>query len=109
MDAVIRSKYHFTPHTGVMTHETTQPSEDIILERNAELRKNPGAIRDLGDGKDTWGRQVATIPFIMLERAIRDGYDINSKDSKHGQRELMRFLQSSEGKKCLVQGKRHGR
>ena len=30
------------------TAVTTQPSRDIILERNKELRKNPGAINHLG-------------------------------------------------------------
>ncbi len=103
-DPVIRSRIHYQEHTGVITHETTQPTEDVILERNSELRKNPGVIRDLGAGSgDTWGRQVATIPMILFEKAIRKGYDLNSKDSEHAGKELHRFLQSDMGKVCLVQ------
>ena len=103
MDEVIRSDIHYQEHTGVLTHKTTQPTENIILERNAELRKNPGVIQDLGkQSGGTFGRQVASIPFIMYEKAIRDGYEINAGDAEHRQKELFRYLQSEEGKKCLV-------
>lgn len=87
-------------------HKTTQPAEDLILERNAELRKNPGVIQDLGgNGENSWGRQVASIPFIIWEKAIRDGYWLNCPDSKIAEQEMHRFLMSEDGKKCLVQGK----
>jgi len=106
MDEVIRSDLHYQEHTGVLTHKTTQPSENLILERNAELRKNPGVIRDLGaQGKDgSWGRQIASIPFIKYEEAIRAGFELTSGDAEYRSKELFRFLQSEEGKKCLVQG-----
>jgi len=48
MDEVFRSEFHYQEHTGELTHKLTQPSEDLILQRNAELRKNPGVIQDLG-------------------------------------------------------------
>ncbi len=85
----------------------TQPTEDVILARNARLRNNPGAIRDLGKGGEggTWGRQVASIPLIIYDKAIRDGYDLNNLDSEIAGREMHRFLQSPMGKACLVQGK----
>lgn len=106
MDEVIRSDVHYQDHTGVLTHKTSQPTEDIILERNAELRKNPGVIQDLGAQTEggTFGRQVASIPFIMYDKAIRDGFNLNSGDNEHRSKELFRFLKSDEGKKCLVQG-----
>jgi hypothetical protein len=106
MDEVIRSDLHYQEHTGELTHKTSQPTEDVILARNAELRKNPGVIHDLGaqSGKP-WGRQVASIPFIMYEKAIRDGFDLNCKDAKERSNEVARYLRSDEGKKCLVQGK----
>ena len=106
MDEVIRSDVHFQEHTEVLTHVQTQPTEDLILQRNAELRKNPGVIRDLGsqDEGGSWGRNIASIPFIMLERAIRDGYELRSGDAQHRSKELFRYLKSDEGKKCLVQG-----
>ena len=106
MDEVIQSKIHYQDHTGVLTHEQTQPSESIILDRNAELRKNKGAIRDIGAGTEggAFGRQVASIPMIMFEKAKRDGYDLMNIDQKFAAQEMNRFLQSTEGKKCLVQG-----
>ena len=79
MDQVIRSDIHYQEHTGELTHKTSQPTEDLILARNAELRKNPGVIKDLGtQSGESFGRQVASIPFIMFEKAIRDGYDLNN-------------------------------
>ena len=106
MDEVIRSDVHYQEHTGELTHLTTQPTEDVILHRNAELRKNPGVIHDLGaqteDG--SFGRNVAAIPFIMYEAAIRAGFQMNSGDAEHRSKELFRYLKSDEGKKCLVQG-----
>lgn len=99
MDEVIRSKIHYQPSEDRLYHETTQPTEDLILAENAELRKD-NALRDL-----SFGRQVASIPFIMWEKAVRDGYDLNCKDSKIAEKELFRYLQSDEGKKCLVRDK----
>ena len=106
MDDVIKSKIQMD-NDGVMYHETSQPSEDTILERNKELRKNPGVIQDLGSRSEggVWGRQVASIPYIVLEKAVRDGYDIYCKDQDIAQKELWRFLRSEEGKKCMIQGK----
>ena len=87
-----------------MTHELTQPSEGIILARNAELRKNPGAIKDLGQGMDggSYGRQMATIPEIMYHKALRDGFDFYSKDKKHAAAEMQRFLATRDGQMCLI-------
>ncbi len=106
MSEVLRSDVHYQEHTGVLTHKLTQPSEGLILDRNAELRKDKGALRDLGQGQEggAWGRQVASIPFIMYEQAKRDGYDISNKDAEIAGREMNRFLQTPAGKACLVQG-----
>jgi hypothetical protein len=105
MDSVIKSEFHYQEHTNTITHKTSQPTEKIILERNAELRKNPGALHDLGkQSGESFGRMVASIPFIMFEKALRDGYDLNSPDSQIAGQEMNRFLKSTEGKMCLVQG-----
>ena len=106
MDEVIRSDVHYQEHTGVLTHKTSQPTEDLILERNNELRKNPKVIHDLGAQGEggTWGRQIASIPFIKYEAAIRAGFELTSGDAEHRSKELFRYLKSAEGKKCLVQG-----
>jgi len=102
----IRSRVHYQDHDGQLTHVTDQPTEDLILDRNKELRKNPGVIRDLGQNQEggTWGRMVATIPFIAFEKAKRDGFDLSSKDTKHANNEMLRFLKSDEGRQCLIQG-----
>ena len=109
MDAVINSEFSMDPATGVLTHKQTQPTENIILARNAELRKNPGAIQDLGSQKKgnggSWGRQIASIPEIMYNRAIRVGFALNHKDQGHAAAEMQRFLATSEGKKCLIRDK----
>lgn len=102
MDEVFRSNLVYQDHEDKLYHETTQPTEGAILERNKELRKNPGALRDLGSGDNTWGRQVASIPLIMYEKAIRDGYDLNNRDASIATKEMMRYLQSPEGQLCLV-------
>ena len=99
MDEIIKSDMHYQNHTDVLTHVQTQPTEDIILARNAELRKNPGVLKDL-----SFGRSLANIPFIMYEKAIRDGFLLNSGDAECRSKELFRYLKSDEGKKCLVQG-----
>jgi len=97
-DGVIKSE--FLTHIDEIAHKQTQPSEALILARNAELRKNPGAIKDL-----EWGRMVASIPMNMFEKAIRDGYKLNHKDSDVSAKEMARYLQSTEGKLCLIQEK----
>ena len=106
MNDVIRSDIHYQEHTGVLTHKRTQPTEELILTRNAELRKNPGVIRDLGAGSEggSWGRNVASVPHIMFEKALRDGFDLNSKDAAFRAKEIARYLKSEDGKKCLIQG-----
>ncbi len=105
MDEVFRSELFYQDHTGEITHKLTQPSEDIILARNAELRKNPGVIQDLGkQSGSVFGRQLASIPLVMYEAALRAGYGLNSGDGEHQSKEMARYLRTTEGKKCLVQG-----
>ena len=106
MDGVIKSDIHYQEHDGQLTHVTSQPTENLILDRNAELRKAPGVISDLGSKSNggAWGRQLASIPFIAYEKAIRDGYALNSKDKEHAGLEMHRFLKSETGQQCLVRG-----
>lgn len=106
MDSVIKSDVHYQDHTDVLTHKQSQPSEQTILDRNSRLRSNPGVIQDLGAQGEggTWGRQVASIPLIIYEKAKRDGFDFDSRDKAHAGLEMQRFLQTPEGKACLVQG-----
>lgn len=111
MTGVIRSDVHFQEHSNTLTHVTTQPTEDLILARNAELRKNPGSMHDLGEQSgESFGRWVANIPMIGLEWARRNGFDINNKDSKFASAEIHRFLTTTDyGRSCLVQSQTEGR
>lgn len=103
---IFKSEFHYQEHDGQLTHKLTQPDEDKILERNKQLRNNPGILRDLGQGSSggTWGRQLASIPLIVWEQAIREGFDLTCRDKEIRERELNRFLRTPAGKACLVQG-----
>ena len=111
MDEVLRSDIHYQEHTGVLTHKLTQPTEQLILDRNANLRNTPGALRDLGEGQEggAWGRMVASIPFIIFEQAKRDGFDLSCKDQEIAGREMNRLIQTPAGMACRVQGDRNAR
>lgn len=105
MDEIFKSELSF--EQDHIVHKLTQPTENLILERNSQLRKNEGVIQDLGAQSEegTWGRQVASIPFVIWQKAIKNGYDLQNKDYKVSNKELFRFLQSEDGKKCLVRGR----
>ena len=103
MDSVFKSEIHYQEHDSLLTHKVTQPSEDIILARNAELRKNPGIINDFGGkGDSSWGRQVASIPMILFDKALRNGFDLTNRDADYAAKEMQRFLATESGKSCLV-------
>lgn len=104
MDEVIKSELYF--EGDLLIHKKTQPTENLILERNQDLRKNEGVIRDLQDEDgETWGRMVATIPLIVFEQAIKSGYRLRSREKGEASKELFRFLQSPVGKTCLIRDK----
>jgi hypothetical protein len=98
-------KSEFIEHGSELCHKLTQPTEDMILERNKRLRNNPGAINDLGKGNEggIWGRWAASIPELNYNAAIKAGYDLNAKDPKHRAAEMTRFLATPIGRACLIQ------
>jgi hypothetical protein len=104
-DGVFKSE--FLEHGSELCHKLTQPTEDVILARNARLRQNPGAIRDLGQGQEggTWGRQVASIPLLHWHIALRRGFDLESKDRAIREKELFRFLQTPLGQQSIIREK----
>jgi len=93
---VIRSEFVYQPHEDKVYHKTTQPTEDLIYEQNAIIRRE----QPLGDL--SFGRQIASIPFIAWEKAIRDGFALDSKDAAIAEKELFRFLSTPAGKKCML-------
>ena len=106
MNGIFQSEFKFDAHDDTVHHVLTQPSEDLILANNAELRKNSDIITDLGAKEEggAWGRQIASVPFSMFNAAIRAGYALNAPDSQIASFEMHRYLQSEEGKKCLIRG-----
>ena len=103
-DGQFTTEWRYQEHDGTLTRIYDQPSATRILERNAELRKNPGAILDLGaQSGGTFGRQIASIPEIVFYEALHTGYDLLNSDKVIAEREMNRFLRSGIGKACLVQ------
>lgn len=84
--------------TGEYVTTLEQTNRDIILERNRELRKNHGALKDL-----TFGRQVATIPLEDWEYFLRMNPDYRQMDAKQREAALFKFLHTDDrGKACMV-------
>ena len=103
-DGVYRSDAKYQDHEDTLYHRLTQPTEDMILERNKQLRLNPGALKSL-----SFGRQVASIPFILYDKAAAMGFDVKSKDSEIASKEIIRFLTTTpEGRCCLVNDTKPG-
>jgi hypothetical protein len=90
-DGVLRFDYFESPHEGKVHRRTSQPSADLILNRNAELRKNPGALRDL-----SFGRLVLNIPVNDLEMLERKYPELRSPDSTERTAAWARFTASAE-------------
>lgn len=106
-DGLFISRFDHHTATNEFAHTLMQPSDKLIYAQNAELRKNPGALNDMGHGLEggTWARQVASIPIIDYEQAKLDGYDLDNPDATFATKEMFRFLASDTGKKSLVVNK----
>jgi len=104
-DSVIRSEVHYQNSTDELFHKTSQPSENLILERNKNLR-NSGHKLEFGAGNPgkggKWGRQLCSVPLITWEWAKRNGFDLDCPDKEIADKALMRFLKTVEGRACLV-------
>jgi len=75
-------------HEGRLYVKTEQPVEDAILERNKELQKDEGALRDL-----SFGRMVADIPrFAFLYIIPRDYPDFLRARGHEQAKILMKML-----------------
>jgi hypothetical protein len=98
-DGLWLERFRWQPSEGVLYRELSQPSRDLILQRNAELRKQPGALRDL-----SFGRLALTIPLEDLD-ALRAKYpDLASRDAGIRSAAWKRFIASAESKPYRVKG-----
>jgi len=84
-NGMARSKYH-------------QPTRDLILDNNAELRKNPGAIKPL-----SFMGLACTIPLEDWYNLIRKYPDLGSPIAEIQQPAFEKFLRSSESAIYRVQ------
>ena len=64
-DGVLRKRVY--TEGNMLVSAITQPSEDAILRDNAELRKNPGALRKLEAME--WALQIPTLNYHALVKA----------------------------------------
>lgn len=99
-DGLLIARHHEVKHEGRngRTYATLdQPTRRLILERNAELRKNKGALKDL-----SFGRQVASIPYLDYIALQKKFPKLKSTDVKDRSEEMMRILRMPEYKYLLV-------
>jgi hypothetical protein len=103
-DEIFKQRFEYDQTAEKLHRIRYQPTEDLILKRNAELRANKGVINDLGHKNEggTWGRQVASIPMSLYYDAIDKGYELDSTDRQIREKAMKRFLASDIGKACLV-------
>lgn len=102
-DGVLNVTLHQSDEDEV-TGTLHQPTRNMILERNQELRNNPGTLRDF-----TFGSHVACIPLEDLF-ALKQKYPgLRSRDAKIRSKTMIDILRSPEGRKFLVRDKRQGR
>ena len=90
-DGLWKQRFRFQGHEGKLYRELSQPSRSLILERNAELRKDPSALRDL-----SFGRLVLTIPLEDMEDLRAKYPDLAAKHAGIRTRAWQRFIGSSE-------------
>ncbi|MGD9168557.1 MAG: hypothetical protein PVI97_00670 [Candidatus Thiodiazotropha sp.] len=100
IDGAIVQKIATQAHEpGRLYVQNTQPSEDLILERNQKLRNNPGALKDL-----SFGRQIASVPAIVMSEWMKTYPELRGgAPSKDRQRKLMQLLSDPANRKYLVQ------
>ena len=83
---------------GMARSKLVQPSRNMILDNNAELRKNPGAIRSL-----SFMGLACTIPLEDWYNLIRKYPDLGSPVAEIQQPAFEKFLRSSESAIYRVQ------
>lgn len=96
-EGIWRRRFVYQPHEGKLYSELSQPSRPIILERNARLQAERGALRDL-----SFGRLELTIPYEDW-LALREKYpDLASKDGEIKTRAWLAFRNSAESRPYRV-------
>lgn len=98
-DGYYKSRIVSHAPTGEVGHIFEQKDRDVILERNANLRNNPEALKDL-----SFGRQIASIPFEDWMTFLEKNPNYRQMDKKQRQECIMKFLKFDPiGQLCSVQ------
>lgn len=79
------NRYVYQPHENRLYREMTQPDEALIYKRNAEFKK-------IQQRKLDWGRYVASIPNVVLEKWSREYPEMRSKDPDVYGRKLAQLM-----------------
>ena len=98
-DGVIQSEYKMQPSEGVLYRQMTQPERSLILNRNAELRKNPGVLQDL-----SYGRQMLSIPEVDYIALCRKYPVLVNGSNDEITTFYKKFIRSTESIPFRVQG-----
>ena len=89
---------------GRLVRVQHQPSRDLILNRNAELRKNPDAIDDL-----TFAGLELTIPLVDLAILRKKYPGLNAMDGQERTDAWRRFFGSSEADPYRIRDRKRAR
>jgi len=98
VDGVFNLHLKNVPHEDRVYRNLTQPTRNIILNRNKELRKNPGAIRDL-----SFGRQALSIPLADYEILKRKYPVLVNGSNAEKMKFYHKFIKSTESIPYRVQ------
>jgi hypothetical protein len=92
-DPVLDRKYRFVPHETKLYSKLTMSTNirSAIMDRNAELQKNPGALNDL-----SFGRLAVSVPELDWHQITERNPDLISPDHEIRNRALAKWLASSE-------------
>lgn len=96
-DAVTVSQYRYHAADGTINRRIVQPDRDLILARNAELRKNKGVIRDL-----SFARLALRIPVVDMHY-LKIKYPVLNDGDEHAVVKFWRkFINTTEAEPYKV-------
>ena len=83
---------------GHLVRSIRQPLEKSILDTNAELQKNEGALKDL-----EWAQFLGRIPLVTWYALCKKDPELNSRDPEIRTKAIMRLLQDRDYERLRVQ------
>ena len=97
---IVDREYRSVPHEGKLYSRLVMSTSirNAILERNQELQRNPGSLRDLQHG-----RWALSIPELDHHYLVKKYPDLASNDRAVKDRALAKFMASPESAPYKVQ------